>query len=75
MSKFISPTKYYCDRCGDEVPAYYTLSHLTKGLWVQCPNCGTHPRIFIDNLPLFYKPSKSYLTVVKGTAGGDIKSV
>jgi hypothetical protein len=59
--KFISPTKYNCDKCSNLVPAYYTLSHITKGLWVQCSNCGTHARPYIDNLPLYYKPSKNYL--------------
>lgn len=64
MSKFISPTSYKCDRCGKNVPAYYTLSLLTKGLWVQCKNCGTHARSYIPNLRLYNKPSKHFLSTV-----------
>lgn len=57
-----------CDKCYRSCEGYYTLSHLSKGLWVKCPNCGTHARPFIDNLPIPSKPSKAYLKMLK--AGG-----
>ncbi len=60
MAKPISYGKFYCDRCNQLAPAYYTLSHLTKGLYVQCPNCGNHARPYIENLHLPCKPSKAY---------------
>lgn len=68
--KFISPTKFSCNICGREVPAYYTLSHLTKALWVQCPNCGTHARPHIEGLNLYQKPSKAYKHL-QGTISAD----
>lgn len=61
MAKFKSDKNFTCDRCFKNVPAYYTLSVLTKGLWVQCPTCGTHPRKYVPNLFLPYRPSKHYL--------------
>ncbi len=60
MKPSISYKNFYCDKCNQSVPAYYTLSHLTKGLWVQCPSCGTHARPYIANLDLPLKPSKAY---------------
>jgi DNA-directed RNA polymerase subunit RPC12/RpoP len=60
MGKWISDKQYKCDRCYKLAPAFYTLSHLTQGLWVQCPSCGTHARPYIANLDLPYKPSKTY---------------
>ena len=56
---------YVCDRCRKEAPAWYTLSHLTKGLWIKCPRCGTHTRSFIPNLDLPQKPSKAYIEQVQ----------
>ena len=61
MPKFLSNKYYECDRCGDSVPAYYTLSFLTKGLYAQCPRCGNHARPYVPDLDLPYKPSKHYL--------------
>ncbi len=61
MTKFTSNKYFNCDRCSRLVPAFYILSSLTKGLWVQCPYCGTHAREYIPNLDLPYKPSNSYL--------------
>jgi DNA-directed RNA polymerase subunit RPC12/RpoP len=68
--KFISPKNYTCERCGKQVPAYYTLSNITKGLWIQCPKCGTHARTYVANLDLPYKPSKSYLAQVGNAESG-----
>lgn len=61
--KYIIPShsKYNCERCDEIVPAYYTLSLLTKGLYVSCPNCGLHARPYVPNLPLHHRPSKHYL--------------
>lgn len=71
MSKsFISPKKYTCEKCGQLVPAYYTLSNLCRGLWIQCPKCGIHARTYIANLDLPYKPSKSYKQQVGNAESG-----
>lgn len=71
MSKsFISPKKYPCEKCGQLVPAYYILSNLCRGLWIQCPSCGTHARKYIANLDLPYKPSKSYKKQVGNAESG-----
>ncbi len=64
--KYISPKKYYCEKCNDLVPAYYTLSHLTKGLWIQCPIDGTYARQYVPDIDLPYKPSKAYLKMKRG---------
>jgi ribonuclease HI len=53
-----------CDRCGQPSEAYYTLSHLTKGLWVRCNNCGKHARSFVPGYNLPWIPSKAFISVV-----------
>lgn len=53
--------KYYCEICNKVCPAYYTLSLLTKGLWIECPQCGTHALPFVTGLNIQSKPSKHYL--------------
>lgn len=53
-----------CERCHQMSEGYYTLSHLTKGLWVRCKNCGNHARSFIPCLNLPWIPSKAFIKVV-----------
>lgn len=60
-NKWISDKKYTCEKCNTLQPAYYTLSLLTKGLFIQCANCGIHTRPYVPDLDLPYKPSKHYL--------------
>jgi hypothetical protein len=43
------------------MPAYYTLSLLTKGLWIQCTTCKVHARPYVEGLDLPWKPSKTYV--------------
>lgn len=50
-----------CDRCGEKCYGYYTLSLLTKALWVLCLKDGHRARPFIENLPIPHKPSEHYL--------------
>lgn len=49
-----------CDRCNNWCYGYYTLSLLTKGLYVLCPD-HHHARPFIENLDVPHIPSKHYL--------------
>lgn len=58
--------KYKCGKCDRIVPAYYTLSHLTKGLWVNCPKHGKFARPYVPDLPLPYIPSKAYKKLLEG---------
>lgn len=53
-----------CERCHQMSEGYYTLSHLTKGLWVRCKNCGNHARSFTPGLNLPWIPSKAFIKVV-----------
>lgn len=53
-----------CERCHQMSEGYYTLSHLTKGLWVRCKNCGNHARSFFPGLNLPWIPSKAFIKVV-----------
>ena len=53
-----------CERCHQMSDGYYTLSHLTKGLWVRCKNCGNHARSFVPGLNLTWIPSKAFIKVV-----------
>jgi hypothetical protein len=50
-----------CDRCKEFMPAWYTLSLLTKGLWIRCNNCGTHAAPYQPDLDIPERPSKHYL--------------
>lgn len=49
-----------CERCRDMCYGYYTLSYLTKGLYVLCPK-HPHARPFIYDLPIPNVPSQHYL--------------
>jgi len=54
-------SRYKCNSCGATVTAYYTLSYLTKGLWVNCPKCGIHARPYVGGLHLYHRPSKDFI--------------
>jgi hypothetical protein len=68
MGKFKSTKYHRCGRCKNFAPAYYTLSYLTKGLWVMCPKCGNNAAPYVPDLDLPYKPSKHYLKHHKETS-------
>lgn len=72
---FFMPETYLvpCGRCDRPSPAYYTLSHLTKGLWVKCSRCGLHARKYIPDLPIPSKPSKAYLIHVAKQLGESLQ--
>lgn len=56
--------KVKCDRCSKKCEAYYTLSSLTKGLWLKCRNCGTHAAPYQEGLKIPWKPSKTFIKEV-----------
>lgn len=64
----VKPVKKYqlvqCERCGAWCEAFYTLSLLTKGLWVHCKNCGNHARPYAAGLNIAWKPSKTFIKAV-----------
>jgi ribonuclease HI len=53
-----------CDRCGTPSSGYYTLSSLTKGMYVQCVKCGNHAAPYAPGLKLRWKPSKTFIREV-----------
>lgn len=53
-----------CDRCGQQSEAYYTLSHLTKTLYIRCKKCGNHAAPYQFGLNILWKPSKSFIKEV-----------
>lgn len=56
--------KVPCERCNEPGEAYYTLSLITKGLWVKCKKCGKNARTYIDGLRIPWKPSKTFVKSV-----------
>jgi len=52
--------KIRCERCSALCEGYYTLSSLTKGLWVKCKKCGTHATTYQAELNIAWKPSKAF---------------
>jgi len=53
-----------CDRCGTSSTGYYTLSSLTKGMYIQCTKCGNHAAPYTPGLKLLWKPSKTFIREV-----------
>lgn len=53
-----------CERCHQLSEAYYTLSNLTKGLWVKCKKCGSHAISYKSDLNLSWIPSKTFIKEV-----------
>lgn len=56
--------KVRCERCSTLCEGYYTLSSLTKGLWVKCKKCGTHATTYQPGLNITWKPSKAFIKEV-----------
>ena len=56
--------KVQCERCSAPCEGYYTLSSLTKGLWVKCKKCGTHATTYQGGLNILWKPSKTFIKEV-----------
>ncbi len=61
LLKEMNSTKIPCDRCGKISYAYYTLSRLTKALYIVCERCHNHAAPYKDQLPIPFIPSKDYL--------------